>query len=187
MQFVNTAILLFVVNANMTQSPITFGLVGGSLRDFNRTWFKLIGNTIIGTMIISCIIPAIELLINAFLRGLERCLDRGLCTRDPYVTKKTGIQEYIELYSGVNHSIHYGFSSLLVIIFVTFSFGFGIPVLFPIASLAIGVLYRVEKFCLYYIYKQPPMYDKEMTQKIAETMRLAPVLYLFTGYWMLTN
>ena len=87
----------------------------------------------------------------------------------------------------MDHSIHYGFSSLLVIIFVTFSFGFGIPILFPVASLAIGVLYRVEKFSMYYIYKQPPMYDKEMTQNIVQSMRLAPVFYLMCGYWMITN
>lgn len=91
MQFINTAILLFLVNANMTQSPITFGLVGGSLRDFNRTWFKLIGNTIIGTMIISCIMPFVEIINDAFQRCLERCLDRGCCPKTPYVTKKTGI------------------------------------------------------------------------------------------------
>ena len=64
MQFLNTAVLLFIVNANMTQSPITFGLVGGSLRDFNRTWFKIIGNTVIGTMIIGVLMPVIEALIE---------------------------------------------------------------------------------------------------------------------------
>jgi tetrahydromethanopterin S-methyltransferase subunit D len=60
MQFINTAILLFLVNAKMKQNPVNFGLVGGSLRDFNRTWFKLIGNTIIGTMIIGILMPVVE-------------------------------------------------------------------------------------------------------------------------------
>ena len=91
MQFVNTAILLFLVNANMTQSPVTFGLVGGSLREFNRTWFKLIGNTIIGTMIISCIMPIIEVIVDRILIRCEILLDRGCCPKDEYVTKKTGI------------------------------------------------------------------------------------------------
>ena len=121
----------------MTQSPITFGLIGGSLREFNRTWFKLIGNTIIGTMIISCILPIIEVLVDALVSCFERMLDRGCCPKDKYVTQKTGIQEYIELYSGEEHSIHYGFSSLLVTIMVTFTFGFGIPILFPVAALSL--------------------------------------------------
>ena len=91
MQFINTAILLFLVNANMTQSPITFGLVGGSLREFNRTWFKLIGNTIIGTMVISCLLPIIESLVDGLVACFERTLDQGCCPKDRYVTKKTGL------------------------------------------------------------------------------------------------
>jgi len=152
MQFINTAVLLFLVNANMTQSPITFGLVGGSLREFNRTWFKLIGNTIIGTMVISCTMPIVEVMVDRTLSYFEKLLDRGCCPKDDYVTRKTGIQEYIELYAGSEHTIHYGFSSLLIIIFVTFTFGFGIPILFPIAAFALSILYRVEKFSMYYIY-----------------------------------
>ena len=103
------------------------------------------------------------------------------------MTKKTSISEYIELYAGPEHSIHYGFSSLLVIIFVTFLFGFGIPVLFPIAFLSIFILYKAEKFSIYYRYRQPPMYDEKITQVIVKMLRLAPALYLFCAYWMLSN
>lgn len=66
MQFINTAILLFIVNANMETSPLTFGIVGGNLDDFNRTWFKIIGNTLIGTMIIGIGMPVIEAVIEKF-------------------------------------------------------------------------------------------------------------------------
>lgn len=70
---------------------------------------------------------------------------------------------------------------------VTFTFGFGIPILFPIAAIALGVLYRVEKISMYYSYRKPPMYDKEVTQLITKTLRLAPALYLSVGYIMITN
>lgn len=146
MQFINTAILLFVVNANMTQSPLTFGLVGGSLRDFNRTWFKIIGNTIIGTMIINVGMPVVESLMELMFKTVERCVDRGCCPKTGYETQKTGTWEYIELYAGIDHLFHYGYSTVLVTVFVTFMFGFGIPILFPIAACVFIVLYRVEKF-----------------------------------------
>ena len=171
----------------MTQSPLTFGLVGGSLRDFNRTWFKIIGNTIIGTMIINVIMPVVESLIEILTKSLERCADRGCCPKTGYETNKTGTWEYIELYAGIDHLFHYGYSTVLVTVFVTFMFGFGIPILFPIATCVIMVLYRVEKFSLYYFYKRPPMYDQRTTVKICQTMRLAPALYLICGYWMLSN
>ena len=86
MQFINTAVLLFMVNANMQTSPLTFGLVGGSLRDFNRTWFKIIGNTIIGSMVIGVLMPIIEALIEKILLSIERCFDRGCCPKDRFVT-----------------------------------------------------------------------------------------------------
>ena len=144
MQFFNTAILLLLVNAAMTDNIFTFGIVGGSLRDFNRTWFKIIGNTIVGTMILNVIMPVIESLIEKTIKTIERCCDRGCCPKDKYQTKMTSIADYIELYSGVNHMMHYGYSAFLIIVFVTFMFGFGIPILFPIATLAIFILYRVE-------------------------------------------
>ena len=52
---------------------------------------------------------------------------------------------------------------MLVIVFVTFMFGFGIPILFPIAAASIFVLYRVEKYMMYYFYKRPPMYEQKIT------------------------
>lgn len=138
-------------------------------------------------MIISIIMPFVESLVEKLIRSLERCTDRGCCPKDKYVTRMTSLAEYIELYAGINHLLHYGYSTLLVIIFVTFMFGFGIPILFPIAFCAIVVLYRVEKFNLYYVYRTPPAYDESITRSILSTLRLAPCLFLVSGYWMLTN
>ena len=59
--------------------------------------------------------------------------------------------------------MHYKYSALLTIVFVTFTFGYGIPVLFPIAAIAILVLYLVEKTMLYYAYRLPPMYDERLS------------------------
>ena len=83
--------------------------------------------------------------------------------------------------------MHYGNSTMLLIVFVTFMFGFGIPLLFPIATATIFILYRVEKYMMYYFYQLPPMYDDKITNEILHTMRMAPALYFVCGYWMLTN
>ena len=153
MQFFNTAILLLIINANMNDNSLTFGIVGGSLKDFNWPWFKIVGNTIIGTMILNIVLPVIEHFTEKSIKTLERCMDRGCCPKDRYVTKTTSVAEYIHLYSGIDHMMHYGYSAFLIIVFVTFMFGFGIPILFPIATVAIFVLYRVELLALYYFYK----------------------------------
>jgi len=51
--FFNTAFVLLLVNADLTEQPIVPNFVfnKGSYGDFNSDFFKTIGNTIIGTMI----------------------------------------------------------------------------------------------------------------------------------------
>jgi len=49
--------------------------------------------------------------------------------------------------------MHYKYSAILTSVFTTFMFGFGIPLLFPIAILQLLVLYIVEKLMLFYSYR----------------------------------
>ena len=67
------------------------------------------------------------------------------------------------------------------------TFGFGIPILFPIAAIAILILYIVEKSMLYYAYKLPPMYDERLSQSVIKTLYWAPIFYLSFGFWMASN
>ena len=62
--------------------------------------------------------------------------------------------------------MHFKYSSLLNIVFVTFMYGFGIPLLFPVAGIAILILYLVEKTMLYYAYRMPPMYDEKLAESV---------------------
>lgn len=55
--------------------------------------------------------------------------------------------------------MHYKYSTILNISFVTLMFGFGMPILFPLAIFALFILYMTEKTMLYFSYKNPPMYD----------------------------
>jgi len=161
-QFFNTAFLLLLVNADLSEQPFSFGLTGGLESDFDSSWFKVIGNTLVGTMIFTMVFPVIEALGFFSLRLFTRFLDRGFTT-DPYVTTKTSMQAYINSYSGPVYFMHFKYAGLLNIIFVTMTYGFGIPILFPIAAVAISALYLVEKTMLYYAYRLPPMYDERLS------------------------
>lgn len=89
-QFFNTAFLLLLVGANMSEQPITFWLTGGQFSDFNSMWFRSIGNTLIGTMWFNAWFPILEALMYLGLRILFRVMDKG-CSCDRYKTKKTSI------------------------------------------------------------------------------------------------
>jgi len=58
----------------------------------------------------------------------------------------------MNIYVGSVFEMHYKYSTMLTIAFVTMMFGFGIPLLFPLAVFGLSILYIVEKTMLYYSY-----------------------------------
>jgi hypothetical protein len=54
------------------------------------------------------------------------------------------------------------YSAILNIVYITFMFGAGIPMLFPIAAAAFLVIYLLETFSLIYIYQKPQSYDVKL-------------------------
>lgn len=83
--------------------------------------------------------------------------------------------------------MHFKYGALLNIVFVTMTYGFGIPILFPIAAAAIAVLYFVEKSMLFYAYRLPPMYDERLSQAVLNMLYYAPLFLTGFGYWMASN
>jgi len=185
-QFFNTAFLLLLTNADLSEQPITLGLTGGIESDFDASWFKVIGNTLVGTMIFTMVFPIMEAFGFYALRLFTRFLDRG-CTLDPFSTRKTSIQGYMNTYAGPLYFMHFKYAALLNIVFVSMTYGFGIPILFPIGAVAIFILYIVEKTMLFYAYRMPPMYDERLSQAVLQMLYYAPIFFLGFGFWMASN
>ena len=78
-QYFNSAFLLLMVNANMSEQPLTFWLTTGAMPDFNSAWFRSVGDIIVAAMVFNIYYPIIEILGYAGLRFLFRLLDRGCC------------------------------------------------------------------------------------------------------------
>ncbi len=70
------------------------------------------------------------------------------------------------MYGGPIYYMHFKYSSIMTITFITFIYGFGMPILFPIACVSFLVLYMVEKLLLFYGYRLPPMYDERLSQDV---------------------
>lgn len=83
--------------------------------------------------------------------------------------------------------MHYKYSSLLNITFITMMYGAGLPILFPTAACSYVVVYLLEKFMMYFCYKSPPAYDEKLNDYALNTMTYAPCFLLGFGYWMLSN
>ena len=93
----------------------------------------------------------------------------------------------MELYTGPNHIVHYRFSGILNVAYVTMLYGVGLPMLFPIAFLSFFVIYSVERYQIAYTYQLPPAMDDKMTQNALKLLSYTPIIFLINGYWMLSN
>ena len=66
-------------------------------------------------------------------------------------------------------------------------FGPGMPILFRFCFYSMLVLYFLESFMLYYIYKRPPAYDADLNDHVLGMLSWAPVVMLGFSYWMYSN
>lgn len=68
-------------------------------------------------------------------------------------------------------------------------YGVGLPILFPIASASLLLLYLIEKLFLYYSYREPPKYDSSLNKNALSILTWAPVFsYLSaTGCYQTNN
>lgn len=71
----------------------------------------------------------------------------------------------MDLYAGPVYNIHYKYSYIMNIIFITFMFGAGIPILFPIALVSFIVYYVMERLTLAYSNRLPTMFDQRMNER----------------------
>lgn len=94
---------------------------------------------------------------------------------------------YKTLYSGGDYVIHFKYSGMLNIAYITMLYGLGMPLLFPIAALNYFNQYCVERIIVAWMMKQPSALDDRLTVNCLQRLRFAPLLFLVNGYWMLGN
>jgi hypothetical protein len=91
------------------------------------------------------------------------------------------------MYSGPDYLMHFKYSSILNVVFVTFMYGLAIPLLFPIAVLYLIVMYCIEKLCITYYFKRPPMFDEKLNNSALSTLKWAPIFMMAFGWWIMGN
>jgi hypothetical protein len=76
---------------------------------------------------------------------------------------------------------------MLIITWVTFLYGPGLPVLFPIALFGMIILYITNRVMLAYFHRRPPIYDYKMNTTTIKMLGFAPILYVCMGAWLYSN
>jgi hypothetical protein len=95
--------------------------------------------------------------------------------------------KYKNIYGGKEYLIHFKYSEFLNITYITMMYGIGIPLLFPVAALALINAYISERILTAWVFKMPPAMDNKLTKNALGMIKLAPLFLLFNGFWMVDN
>jgi len=66
-------------------------------------------------------------------------------------------------------------------------YGLALPELFPIAAFTFFNYYVTDKYLITYFYRKPPLYDEKLNNAMLHTMKFAPLLMFFFGWWCMGN
>jgi hypothetical protein len=95
--------------------------------------------------------------------------------------------QYVNLYAGPEFLMHFKYSAMLNIVYVTMMYGIALPILFLYAILGLLVLFISEKLLFFYTYRLPPSYDASLAKHVIGQMRFAPMIMMVFGYWFLSS
>lgn len=81
----------------------------------------------------------------------------------------------------------YRYSAILVTAFICMMYGVAIPEMIPIGAITYFNYYLCDRFLVAYYFQKPPIYDDKLNRTALTTLKYAPVLMFFFGYWSLGN
>lgn len=112
--------------------------------------------------------------------------DRGFCKKG-LSTKTLTLQSYVNLYSGPEVTIHFRYANIINQVYVAFTHGLALPMLFPIAMFGLFNIYVIERLQFAYFYREPPTFDNKFNDRALKILFYAPIMMLLNGYWLLSN
>lgn len=97
------------------------------------------------------------------------------------------MSQYLDVYSGNDYTIHFKYSAILNIVFVTMMYGVGMPLLFPLAAFNFFNQWLTERLTVAYVVRLPAQLDDQLTTNCIRVLKFSPILLLCNGFWMVSN
>jgi hypothetical protein len=90
-------------------------------------------------------------------------------------------------YMGPEFHISYKYSYILVYVFVAFTWGVVVPLMFILSTIGLTVMFVVERMMVHYSYNRPPMLDNAMMHQALKILVVAPFFLCLVGAWAFSN
>jgi hypothetical protein len=182
-QFLNTGIIILFLNASLTEYGKRGLVFQGVYDDLTPLWYRNVGSTILGTMVINIFsAPGVKVIEN-FLRALGRCKDRS-CGFDERKTKQKSQKAYEALYMGSEFTIDVRYAQILNMVFICMLYSSGMPLLYVIGFLQLLLSYFVDKYFVLKSCKKSANFDEKMDILVKNTMVYAAIIHLIFAIWI---
>ena len=187
MIFLNTGVIILLVNAHTKHLLANSLFFNGEYSDFSFYWYDSISWFILSPIILDLISPISSFLISFIVQKIFVFLDNRFTNPKLYKTNCKLAYDYAELCSGAKISLYSKYSQLLKIMFISSMYGFGMPLL-PLLMLLFWIIsYVFEKYFIAFYYRKLPMYDEALNLVCIFFGKWSAFLYISFGYWLISN
>eukprot|EP00753_Platysulcus_tardus_P008360 PLAT15919.1.p1 GENE.PLAT15919.1~~PLAT15919.1.p1 ORF type:complete len:1334 (+),score=543.12 PLAT15919.1:95-4003(+) len=181
--FVNTAVILLLVNARLpagVTNPFEgYYILNGQYDDFYVRWYSTVGVSLMLTMIFNIVAPHIAPLLRAFIvHPLRIAIFRSAAFTQ---------RQLDDLYQGPQFNLASRYATVLNTVFVSLMYSGGLPLLPMLALLAMVVMYWVDKWLMLRVYNKPPRFDESLNEAAIDALPWAVLIHLVITCWMFST
>jgi len=139
LKYMNAGLMILFLNYRLRINATT---KLGNYDDLTPSWYTTIGYSVTLTLFLKIFSIVFWALLGCCTSCTNKCLDTG-CTCDMRRTKKRTLKEYINLYTGYDFNIDFSYTEIINTIYVSFTFGPVLPIIYYVAILhLLTVLFR---------------------------------------------
>ena len=187
-QFINTGVVILIVNAKISSLslPGFFPVFSGTFQDFTVEWYRVVGTTMMLTMLFNIVTPHLSSFCKLLFFGALRCFDRG-CSCNARRTRKLLQEEYQDTYMGPEFLIEVRYSQIVSSFYILLLYSSGLPLLYFVGFVSFWLMYWIDKYLFVAFYKTPPRYGVELNEIARNMMQYGLVGHFILGFFMYSN
>jgi hypothetical protein len=114
-------------------------------------------------------------------------IDWRFTSSTKWMTTSVNPRVYADINSGVVNQVYEKYPRLLLLVFMSAIYGFGMPIIHVLNLISLLLGYILDKMLVAWYFRKTPLYDDTMNLNLVYFMKWAGAIHIGVGYWMLSN